>query len=140
MVAGKTAAAQPTTNQYNTATRGARADRREPESSHGRGSSVVLPPSRREGEPRGGRPALAVAGPGAIAEQGAVRQKRQPVVDEAKMGGEGEQRQLQGKSESKRKACLVLSCGHGLAGVHVRFSFFPLILPDPGRARIGIAV
>jgi hypothetical protein len=27
------------------------------------------------------------------------------VLDEAKMRGEGEQRQLQGKSESKRKTC-----------------------------------
>lgn len=92
--------------------------RRSTESCHGRRSRVVLlPPRRREGEPRGGRPVLSVAGPEAIAEQGAVRQQ-QPVVDEAKMGGEGEQRQQQGKG--KRKACLVLPCGHGLAGVHHR--------------------
>lgn len=97
---------------------------REPEAhaltgeSHGRGSRVVLPPSRRESEPRGGRPALPVAGPEAVAEQGAVRQQRQPVVDEAKMGGEGEQRQQQGNGKGKSKACLVLSCRHGLAGVH----------------------
>lgn len=100
--------------------------RRSTESCHGRRSRVVLlPPRRREGEPRGGRPVLSVAGPEAIAEQGAVRQQ-QPVVDEAKMGGEGEQRQQQGKG--KRKACLVLPCGHGLAGVHVRFLFFFFLL------------
>lgn len=77
----------------------------------------MLPAGRREGESRGGFPIFAVAGSEANAEQGVVPQQQQVVDEEEKMGGEGEHRQ-QGKS--KGKACLVLSCGHGLAGVHHR--------------------
>lgn len=88
-------------------------------SSHGR--RLVLPPGRREGGPRGGGRVLAVAGPAAVAEQGAVR-GQQPVVDEEEeMGGEGERhqhQQQQQQGESKGEACLVLSRRHGVAGVH----------------------
>jgi len=90
-------------------------------SSHGR--RLVLPPGRREGEPGGSGPVLAVAGPAAISEQGAVH-RQQPVVDEEEMGGEGEgeRHQQQGKGTACGEARLVLSRRHGVAGVHVRAS------------------
>ena len=92
-------------------------------SSHGR--RLVLPPGRREGEPGGSGPFLAVAGPAAISEQGAVH-RQQPVVDEEEMGGEGEGERHQQQGEGKGTACgeagLVLSRRHGVAGVHVRAS------------------
>ena len=56
-------------------------------SSHGR--RLVLLPGRPQGKPGGSGPVLAVAGPAAISEQGAVH-RQQPVVDEEEMGGEGE--------------------------------------------------
>lgn len=100
---------------------------RQTENSHG---CPVPPPGRREGGPRDGGPVLAVAGPAAIAEQGAVHGQLPVVDEEEEMGGEGERRQHQQQCQSKGKACgeagLVLSRRYGVAGVHVRV--FP---PDP---------